>query len=112
MIDFLRENWRLILEAILVIASFVFCLIRKKPLKISDTLKSTILSLLPGFIALAEKSGFKGADKLAYVLSLVKNSLASEISDAEFNERYKAFIVSQVEAILYCPQKKEVKDEK
>lgn len=100
--DFFIQNWRIILEAALVITSAVLFIVRKKPVQVIDTLKETIIRLLPYCIQKAESSP-KG-QKLSVCLKLLKSVLAS--MDIELTESYEKFASEQVEIILATPQKK------
>lgn len=106
-LNFIQVNWRLILEACLVIASFIILLCRKKPIKVLDTLKEVIVRVLPGLINLAEsQDGLKGADKLKFVL----DQLTLALKDLGYGDdticQYLPFASDQVEIILSTPQKK------
>lgn len=106
--QFILENWRLILEGCCVIASLVFCLIRKKPVHVVDTLKELVLRLLPGLVNQAEiKLGpGNGSDKLAYVIDTLKGVLKEFGYGDEVISQYLPFALDQVEVILSTPQKK------
>lgn len=106
--EFLINNWRIILEAALVITSAVLFIVRKKPVQVIDTLKETIIRLLPYCIQKAESSP-KG-QKLSVCLKLLKSVLAS--MGIELNDDYERFASEQVEVILSTPQKKGVVYEK
>lgn len=105
--EFLRDNWRLLLEAVCVIASLVFCLIRKKPVKVVDTLKEIIVRLLPALINNAEgMEGLKGEAKLKVVISELVLILKDLGYSDEVIDPYLPFAKEQVEVILSTPQKK------
>ena len=76
--QFILENWRLIVEVVLLVGSTVLFILRKKPVKVIDTLKETIVRLLPGLINLAETkveySG-NGSAKLMFVLEQLQKVL-------------------------------------
>lgn len=55
-IEFLKENYRLIIEIGTLIFSIVFFLLKKKPVKIVDGALDLISSNLPKLILLAEKA--------------------------------------------------------
>lgn len=106
--DFLIQNWRLILEALLVLVSFIFMVVRKRPIKVVDTVQGLILRLLPGLINQAEidfGSG-NGSAKKVLVLDLL-TSLLKELgySDEVISQSQK-FASDQVEVILSTPKKK------
>lgn len=105
--EFLIQNWRIILEAVLVVAAGVLALIRKKPIKIVDTIRENIATWLPALIDKAEMSGYKGAEKLIYCLDLVYSVLCQKwMTREEFDRDYLEFTKAQIEAILTTPQKK------
>ena len=106
---FIQNYWRLILEACICIASFVFCLCRKKPIKVVDTLKEVIVRVLPSLICAVEKTGLKGSDKLNFLLQ----ELAKVLKELNYGDdviaQYLPFAIEQVELILSTPQKKGIK---
>ena len=102
MIDFLKLYWREILEVVAVLVSIIICCIKKKPVQVVDTLKETIIRLLPYCICKAENAP-KG-EKLGLCLSLLSECLAE--LGIELNDDYKKFALEQVEVILSTPQKK------
>lgn len=106
--QFFIENWRWILEAVCAVAALVFCLIRKKPVKVVDTLQQIILRLLPGLINQAEiQFGCgNGSAKLQFVLDLLQSVLKQMGYGGETIQSYLRFAKDQVEVILSTPQKK------
>lgn len=107
MINFLTEYWRLILEAALIICSVVIFVLRKKPVKVIDTIKEIILRALPAIICLAEKEATKGSDKMIFVCAFFKKMFADLGYGDDIYNQYEPFIIDQAEAILTTPQKKE-----
>lgn len=108
-LDFIKAYYREIIEVIAIVASVIICCIRKKPVKVVDTIKEIIVRVLPVFIVQAEASGLKGADKLELVLSLVKGFLREMNYGDDIISQYLSFTKEQVELILTTPQKKGVK---
>lgn len=107
--DFVLNYWREILEVVAVLVSIIICCIKKRPVQVVDTLKETIIRLLPYCILKAE-SASKG-EKLATCIEILKTTLRE--LGVELNDDYKAFALEQVEIILSTPQKKGViSDEK
>ena len=105
--EFLFENWRIILEACLVVTSAIIFCLRKKPVKVVDSIKQDILQLLPGCINAAEmQKDLSGSDKLEFALSLVLGVLKEHGYGDDVVSQYLSFIRSQVEVILSTPQKK------
>lgn len=107
MIDFLKLYWKEIIEIILVIASVVLCVVRKRPVKVIDTLREVVTRCVPGAIAAAEKQkNLKGDGKKLFALSVVRQlimDLGYEVTDdlMQFASEY-------IEAVLSTPQKKGV----
>lgn len=104
--DFILENWRLFLEAAICICSFVFCLVRKKPVKIVDSIQQLILRLLPGLINAAEMTTLKGEDKLKFVIERLVLVLKDFDYGDEVINQYLPFAKDQVEVILSTPTKR------
>lgn len=104
---FIVDNWKLILEGVLLLVSFILFLIKKKPNQIIDPICEQIICMLPTFIQEAEKR-FKesgsGPEKLQMVFDLV--GFWFEQHEYKFTEFYKQFVLKYVEEILLCPQKK------
>lgn len=107
-LDFLRDNWKVIVELVVLVTTIILWIIRKKPVKVVDTLKETIIRLLPYCINEAEK-GDKGS-KLDLCLSILTAILGD--MGIELNDDYKKFAADQVEIILSTPTKKGVTYEK
>lgn len=104
--QFFVENWRLILEVILVITSAVVFILRKKPVKVIDTLKEMVVRLLPYCIQQAENTELKGDGKKVFALNLLVELLKDSGFDVS-GDLYK-FAGEQLEVILSTPQKKGV----
>lgn len=105
--NFIKDNWKLILEIVVLIVSVVMFIVRKKPVKVVDTIKQSICTWLPGIVSAAEGSGLKGQDKLKYAIDLLYNVFVSDyLTRDEFDNKYLSFVTSQIEAILATPQKK------
>lgn len=103
---FLVDNWKLILEGVLLLVSFILFLIKKKPNQIIDPICEQIICMLPTFIQEAEKefgSG-RGLEKQDFVVHLCK--FWFEQRDYKFTDFYRQFVLKYVEEILSCPQKK------
>lgn len=106
MIEFVKNYYREIIEVVAIIVSVIICCIRKKPVKVVDTVKEVIVRVLPAFIVQAEASGKKGADKLELVLALVRDFLKELDYGDDIFSQYLDFTKEQVELILATPQKK------
>lgn len=105
-LDFIKLYYREIIEVVAILVSIVICCIRKKPVKVVDTIKEIIVRVLPAFIIQAEASDKKGADKLDLVLSLVTGFLKEMDYGDDVISQYLPFAKEQVELILATPQKK------
>lgn len=106
--NFIKENWMFILEIAVLLVSVIMFIVRKKPVKVVDTLKEVIVRLLPALICLAEnQEGLKGSDKLKFVLDELKKVLTDLGYDGDVQAQYLPFAAEQVEVILSTPQKKE-----
>lgn len=120
MIDFLVKYWRVIFELLMLIASIVLFILKKKPIKIVDSLKTLVIAALPDVINRVEnyKDVFDpsrkltGDEKLRMALSIVQSYLVDEcgLDETELC-LYRDWIIEQIEMILSTPQKKEVKHE-
>lgn len=104
-------NWvvshpEIITSAIGLIASIVICCIRKKPVKVVDTLREKILFKLPVVIDAAEKKfgAGHGEEKLKFVIDYFTWEFSE--NGLIFGDSYKEFIKYSVEQILSTPQKK------
>ena len=104
-INFIKENWRLILEVVTAIVALVLFIVRKKPTKVLDTVKECIVRLLPYVITEAEKTDKKGEDKMVFALQTLY-SLLKEFGYEEVYDQYRDFAREQIELILSTPQKK------
>ncbi len=117
MLDFIKENWRLIIDIISCIVVVVFFFIRKKPIKIVDSVKACIIDKLPEVINAVEnyKDVFdplrklSGEEKLTMALSILKTYLVDELGLKEEDlPLYTSWLVQHIEDILSTPQKKGV----
>ena len=102
---FLRDNWKVIVEIVVLLTTIILWIIRKKPVKVVDTLKEVVLAVLPYCINNAE-SAAKG-EKLSVCLTLLREAL-QELG-YELTPELAEFASKQVEIILSTPQKKGVK---
>ena len=119
-LDFILDNWYYLLSILILLLSFIISLVRKRAnSNLVDSVKSSLLELLPSFISLAEVSEVPGADKKTFVINLALDRISSllgcKLSDAD-KSYWVSFISSSLESILSTPQKKsvstEVKNEK
>ena len=119
-LDFILDNWYYLLSILILLLSFLISIVRKRAnSNLVDSVKSSLLELLPSFISLAEISEVPGEDKKNFVINLALDRISSllgcKLSDAE-KSYWVSFITSSLESILSTPQKKsvskEVKNEK
>lgn len=119
-LDFILDNWYYLLSILILLLSFIVSIVRKRAnSNLVDSVKSSLLELLPSFISLAEVSEVPGADKKTFVINLALDRISSllgcKLSDAD-KSYWVSFISSSLESILSTPQKKsvskEVKNEK
>ena len=101
-LNFIRENYRLIIDALAIIIAFIILIVRKRPVKaiMSSIYNAAILAVIA-----AEKTGLKGSDKLDYAISIVREELLKQFPKLDVN-RYVSTITYVIESILTCPQKK------
>lgn len=117
-IDFIKNYWFLILPGVEILCTLLILLIRKKPVKVVDTLKEVIVRVLPALIVSAEnykvvldgvEHSLSGKDKLSFVL----RELAKVLKELNYGDdviaQYLPFATEQVELILSTPQKKGIK---
>ena len=119
-LDFILDNWYYILSILILLLSFIISIVRKRAnSNLVDSVKSSLLELLPSFISLAEVSEVPGEDKKNFVINLALDRISSllgcKLSDVD-KSYWVSFITSSLESILSTPQKKsvskEVKNEK
>ena len=105
--NFIVENWRLLVDIVIFITSFIFLLSKKKPVKVVDSLEEAINKVLPGLINLAEiQEGLNGKGKKALVLKECESILLELGFLPEMVSNKLPYISSQVEILLSTPQKK------
>lgn len=106
-LDFIKTYWREILDVIALVIALVLFILKKKPIKVVDTIKQNICTWLPGVVCAAENTKLKGEAKMNFALDLLFNLFASDyLTREEFDNKYLAFSKSQIEAILSTPKKK------
>lgn len=106
--QFFVNYWREILSAVALIVSIVLWIVRKKPVKVVDTIKEVIIRLLPALINGAEATGLTGKEKLKLVLDSLSKILIDFGYGDDVVNQYLPFAKEQVEVILSTPQKKGV----
>ena len=119
-LDFIIDNWYYLLSILILLLSFIISIVRKRAnSNLVDSVKSSLLELLPSFISLAEVSEVPGEDKKNFVINLALDRISSllgcKLSDAD-KSYWVSFISSSLKSILLTNQKKsvskEVKNEK
>lgn len=111
-IEFLRENWKFLVEILVPILSMLILLIFKKRAKINipDATLSGMFAALPLWIQDAETTigAGKGDQKLKFVLTQAVNYLAKAlgVSTGEILRCYGSQLLIDIENILATPQKK------
>lgn len=105
-IEFFRNYWREILEIGTICISILICCLKKRPVKVVDTIKELILKVLPAYVISAESSGLKGADKLELVLNYLHEFLREMGYGDDIISQYLPYAKQQVELILTTPHKK------
>lgn len=108
MIDFLRENWKLILEAVVLIASVILLIVKKKPVKVLEGVINLLNRYVVSAINEAEATGLKGSDKKKYCHDILIGFAAASLGfDQERTNRlYGEYVDVLIENILSTPQKK------
>ncbi len=111
-LDFIVDNWYYLLSILILLLSFIISIVRKRSnSNLIDSVKSSLLELLPSFISLAEVSEVPGEDKKNFVINLALDRISSllgcKLSDAD-KSYWVSFITSSLESILSTPQKKSV----
>lgn len=103
--DFIKNHYEMILSILLVFVSFIFAIIKKKPVfNLIDEIKVKILEFLPKLIAAVEVPG-NGSTKKNLVLKEVQIFLAKEYGFYDF-DKVEGFISKAIEDILSTPTKK------
>lgn len=105
--EFIAANWQYISICIVIVIEVLIILIKKRPVKIIDSVKSVILTDLPEVIKEAEdKFGpGKGEEKLKYVVAVILLKLKVTQPDLDAS-LYIDTIKDGIEKILDTPQKK------
>lgn len=105
--EFLFNNWRFIVVIVLDILVFAFTLCKKR-IKVVDSMKEYILSILPDLILSAESTFLNGYDKKKIVVDGVLELLRQQFPSLNINNSILSFIDKNIELILSTPKKKEV----
>ena len=110
-INFYKANqeWidKVIYLLVSILVAIVISVIKKKPIKVIDTVKECITRLLPYCICEAEQSDLKGENKKVFALQVLYK-LLKEFGYEEVYDQYREYAAEHIEVILSTPQKKEV----
>lgn len=105
MLEFIRDNWKLIVEVVFGIVILLCAIVRKK--NITDIFYD-IAEFSIKAVKIVEESDVSGAkEKLAYAIRLVNSFLVSKYPEFKLGS-YDTVIRRIIEDILSTPQKKEV----
>lgn len=105
--DFIVKYWKYISVLLILIVEIIIFVIKKKPVKVIDSVKGFISAALPGLIELAESqfpAGGHGQEKFELVFNLLKELLQE--NGYEMTSTLNEFTCKQIENILSTPQKK------
>lgn len=102
-IDWIIENYKLVVYGLCTLI-ILFCTILPKKVKVQDTVKEAILSMLPELILKVEEPG-NGKEKLKAVVEMCAAAISKLFPGVSVSQ-YIGFIKQSVEAILKTPQKK------
>ena len=112
----LVENWKLILEAVIFIASVVLLILKKKPVKVLDGTKDKLDEYIRSCILEAEEVWLEhgtGSEKKAFVVAKAIQYIHLLLGlDEKDAMTFKSYIADRVEYFLSTPSKKGEKDEK
>ncbi len=107
---FLRDNWKFLVEILLLVISVIICLVKRTKINIPGSVISDLLIKIPSWINEAEQEiGVgKGQEKLKYVFSKAVDFLheVMDLSTADIIRYYGENLICSIEDILSTPQKK------
>lgn len=106
-IAFFLENWKLVAFALCLCVELVIFLVRKKPVKVVDSIKEDLIPVIIGAINAAETSVGDGHGdvKKDLVIKAVESFVNEKYPEVDF-KAYKEFVSLMLEIILSTPQKK------
>ena len=96
----IQENWKLLAYAICTFIIFL-CTVLPKKVKVLDTVKEAILSMLPELISKVEEPG-NGQAKLKAVVEMCVAAISKLFPGVNANQ-YISFIKQSIEAIGKAP---------
>ena len=115
MSNFIKAYWREILEVFAILMSIVICCIKKKPIKLVNSVKAQLIEALPEVINRVENykdimeptRKLSGDEKLRLALNICHSFMVDDLHIPEDDLcLYTAWLVEHIEAILSTPQKK------
>lgn len=99
-IDWIIQNYKLVVYGLCTLI-ILFCTILPKKVKVQDTVKEAILSMLPELISKVEEPG-NGKEKLKAVIEMCVAAISKLFPGVNANQ-YISFIKQSVEAIGKAP---------
>ena len=110
-LDFLRDNWKILAEVILLVISLLIIVFRKKTkINIPESTIVELYNLIPDLINRAEQEigAGHGELKLQYVLKCATLFICSQlgITVSDIPQKLILSITNQVEEVLSTPHKK------
>lgn len=108
-LNFLKEYYQLILSGLSIVVAIILLLCKKKPdANLFKTIFVDLLEYVPDAIKIAERTGKTGAEKKAYVMTLLAKFLDVRLTGLSFEEKSDllAELSDYVENVLSTPQKK------
>lgn len=104
MLDFIKDNWKLLVVVVLMLVNLLILILKKY--KKVDNVWSYILSIIPDLINQVEAPG-NGADKLTAVLGIIVGLLKDNFGMSEGAIlTYLPKVQEFIEKVLSTPQKK------
>jgi uncharacterized protein YlzI (FlbEa/FlbD family) len=117
LVEFLLENWQVLLSGILTLITVTIALVKGKKLVVSDVFKETLLKVLeklPDFISAFEISDVNGITKKQLVitsaLAYFEDVYGQKLTDEQASY-ISALFSRDIEKILGTPQKKMIEYE-
>ena len=104
MIDFILEHWRAIFDLVVLLIAVILFIVKKKPVKVIDSVTDFLYKLLPALINKVERPG-EGEQKKNEVISLALYFLSQSFPGVDVNQ-YVSLIEKIIEAYLSTPNKK------
>lgn len=108
-INFIKDYWREILSVVALLTTTILWIVRKRPVKVLDTIKEFICRVIPTLIREAETffPVGDGKKKLDFVRKKTVELIEESFPGYKIDTEMVKFIVDQVENILATPIKKE-----